>query len=57
MFTHSPHELRSPHDLKLPEGPDEMLGLTEGSRTWVGVLLVVATLGFLVWTGVILGLS
>jgi len=57
MSTHSPHQLHSPHDLKLPEGPDEMLGLTEGSRTWVGVLLVVATLGFLVWTGVILGLS
>jgi hypothetical protein len=42
----------STHDTQLPEGPDEMLGLTEGGKGWLGVLLALGTLVVLVWTAI-----
>jgi hypothetical protein len=56
MFAHS-HRTRSAHDLDLPEGPDELLGLTESGKGIVGILLVAATLGLLVWLAIALGIS
>ncbi len=44
MFTHS-HKTHSNHERDLPEGPDELVGLTEGGKTIVGILLAAAALG------------
>lgn len=56
MSTHS-HKVRSDHEIDLPEGPDELLGITEGGKSIVGIVLAVATLGFLVWLAATLALS
>ncbi|MEI9954356.1 MAG: hypothetical protein WDO74_36660 [Pseudomonadota bacterium] len=56
MFTHS-HKTRSNHERDLPEGPDELVGLTEGGKTIVGILFAAAALGFLVWTAITLAQS
>ncbi|MEI9938630.1 MAG: hypothetical protein WDO69_15540 [Pseudomonadota bacterium] len=48
------HKIHSAHELDLPEGPDELVGLTEGGKSFVGILLVVATLGLLVWLAIAL---
>jgi hypothetical protein len=56
MSTHS-RKSHSPHEFELPEGPDEMVGLTEGGKTIIGILLAAATLGLLVWLAVTLAVS
>ncbi len=56
MSTHS-HKIHSALEFDLPEGPDELFGLTEGGKSIVGILLVAATLGLLVWLAVTLAVS
>jgi hypothetical protein len=56
MSTHS-HKIHSDHESDLPEGPDELLGLTEGGKSIVGILLAAASLGLLVWLAVTLAAS
>ena len=34
---------------RLPAGPDEMMGTTEGSKAWIGILIAVVILAILVW--------
>ncbi len=56
MSTHS-RKIRSIHQSDLPEGPDELVGLTEGGKTIIAILIAAATLGLLVWLAVALGES
>ena len=47
MLAHS-HKIHSAHEFDLPDGPDEMLGFTEGGKGLVGIVIVAATFGLLV---------
>jgi hypothetical protein len=42
----------SPHELGLPEGPDELVGLTEGGKTGVEIVLIVLALAVLIWIAI-----
>jgi hypothetical protein len=46
MFT------RAAKDYRLPAGPDEMIGATEGSKAWIGILIALALLAVLIWTAI-----
>jgi hypothetical protein len=56
MSAHS-KKTESPHELGLPEGPDELVGLTEGGKAGVEIVLIVAALAVLVWIAITIAMA